>query len=165
MHFHPVRALEEACWTTCVRGEIKPGSDQPLAVRHLVRVLVEQETMWSIDHVGVEVERGLVVSFSREDDAAWFTTPASRKDAARAEPVWVVPGMIVAFHDVRDAEFFIRAGKAESMTETEFYAVVQQMQAGQQDVPQAEPVVDADPEPVAAVPSEPAPKAKSRKAK
>ncbi len=94
-----------------------------MPMRYLVRVLVE-EAKWSIDGAGVDVEQGLVVSFAREDDAKYFLSAHGRRESPRCEPVWVAAGMIVAFHDRSDAQFFVDSGKAEAISEDEFVAIV-----------------------------------------
>lgn len=144
MHFHPVRALEEGVWNICRRRNQRMAAhaaaepDLYMPLRYLVRVLVE-EAKWAIDGVGVDVEQGLVVSFSREDDAKYFLSAHGRREAPKCEPVWVAAGMIVAFHDPNDAQFFVETGKAEPISEEEFVAIVQaQRQLAEPEVVTAE---------------------------
>lgn len=105
-----VRSTEEACWRSH---------------RQMVRAL--EAGVWSIDKEGVEVEPGLVVSFSDDRDAQHFLY-ADRKTEARAEPVYVRPGDLVCFHFKADAEFFTTSGRGVEMTESEVAALIAEAQ-------------------------------------
>ena len=105
-----VKALEENIWRT------------PL--KQLVRCRVDAK--WCVDGVSVDVEPGLVVGFSKDEDADYFLTIHGRKEEPRCELVYVLPDDIVAFNDPKDAQHFIDRGKAKAMTEAE---VLEAMQA------------------------------------
>lgn len=105
-----VRALESATWRT--------------QSRWLVRVTIENRAIWQVDRRPVEVEYGLVLGFDAEDDADYFLNvhKAARYEAPRCELVTVEPGMFVCFHKGSDALEFVRAQKAEFISEEDVMA-------------------------------------------
>ena len=126
MHF--VRAKEDAIWDTAVDPQ---GARQlyPKPPRHLVRCLVE-DGVWSVDKERVEVELGLVVGYTRQEDAEYMLGGHHpRKEMPRAEQVIVQRGMIVCFHSQRDADWAVQTGKADGMTPTEVMEALQAAQA------------------------------------
>lgn len=128
MNWHWVRAKEEGVWDVAVDPH-NPNVQYPKPPRYLVRCCVD-EAVWSIDGRGVEVERGLVVGYTRQDAAEYILNGHHpRKEAPRAEPVHVVQGMIVVFENEADAQWAVRSGKADGMTPTEVMDALRQIQA------------------------------------
>lgn len=119
-----VQALATEVWDEI--RETKPDFANPRPVRTMVRALVEAK--WSIDRVGTDVEPGLVVAFERKDDADYFLTAHGRKEEPRADLVYVTEGSVVAFSNASDAEYWVRKGRARSLTEAEAYALAHQAQ-------------------------------------
>ena len=109
MHF--VKALVEGYWNIAA---VRDSHGKPTGRRFLVRAL--EDSMWCLDAVGIEVEPGLVVGSSFEEDQKYFTA-LTRKQAPRGEIVSVVPGMIVAFENSGDAAHFVEIQQAEHMTD------------------------------------------------
>lgn len=126
MHF--VRAKTDGVWDTAV--DPQGGTVlYPKPPRHLVRCLVE-DGVWAVDKEAVEVERGLVVGYTREEDAEYMLKGHHpRKELPRGEPVYVQPGMIVAFHAERDAQWAVATGKADAMTPEEVMQAMAEAQA------------------------------------
>ena len=94
---------------------------------------------WSVNKEAVEVERGLVLGYLREEDAKYMLEGHNpRKEMPKAEPVYVEKGMIVCFHADLDARWAVATGKAEAMTHEQYAQAVAEAMQAQQD--QASPV-------------------------
>lgn len=106
---------------------------------------------WSVDGRPVEVQPGLAVSFRDPNDAQWFL------DQRRASIITVEPESVVMFESEIDAQFYVRSGLGELMSNREVEAIFAEASAQQmQSVPQ-------DDEPVEG--PEKAAKSKRKKAK
>lgn len=145
MNWHWVRAKSEGVWEMAVDPDAG-NRLYPRPPRYLVRCCVD-EAVWSIDGQGVEVERGLVVGYQRPEYAEYMLNGHNpRKELPKAEPVHVVPGMIVCFHTESDAQWAVRVGKADPMSPTEVMEALQQYQAAveAQQTTEDEPVFKPD---------------------
>jgi hypothetical protein len=130
-NFTWVRATEDAVWHT---RPSKPHPTQPgeyMPTRFFVRSLVEK-VVWAVNREPVSMVRGLVVGFDTKEQADFFLTAHDRYfEEPRCEPVSVVPGMFVFFHDPKDALDFVAAGKAVMSSEEEFMGALAAAQSGE----------------------------------
>lgn len=122
-----IRAKAAGLWRTV---DIVGRDGLKLGERHIAHAL--ERNHWCVDRRSVEVDQGLVVSFSDWNDVEWFLKQR------RAAPVQVEVDSVVWFENDDDAMFFVRMGLAALLGEREVQALYaaqnQQQDEGDQHV-------------------------------
>lgn len=112
--FYFVQATEQAVWRN-----------------HRQMIVALTRGKWNVDGAGIDVVEGVVYSFQRDEDAAYFLGAhvgeyGVEDGPPRAMPVFVEPGMIVTFWSHADAAWFVEQRKARWVSQDEVEEVVRQ---------------------------------------
>jgi|GEM_PF-4061031 len=126
-----------------------PGHWPSFGTTFLIRALVK--AVWSVDHQSLVVEPGLVIGFSREDDATYFlnahipSEPTIKDpEEPRAAPVVVEEGSIVCFADEKLAAFAVEKGLADPMSEQDVMEAVERAHGAQPEAEEASAEQESD---------------------